>query len=304
MQGRPLLIGAAAFAAGIGLAAFGLPLLAVVCLAALGVATLMIQKWPALFPLGLLLLGISVGAVRMAAFQTVAPSDVSHLAGGLRPVTLTGTLASDPDTRPGGRITFFLAVEQAQSREGTADVTGEVSVTVGPEAARNLTLDYGNTVRLTGLLTIPEPATNPGAFSWHEYLARRAVYCELNIRRPGAAAVLGGGSPNLFGKLAWQVRKIALQAVNGSLPPVTAAVLSGILIGRRSDLPPGLLADFVHTGTVHIRFGTSSGVRSSPQSSRPGCTHRSSGPSAASACRFSPSLGRCRLRRRRIPRSR
>ena len=252
MQGRPLLIGAAAFAAGVGLAAFGLPLLAVFCLAALGVAALMTRQWPALFPLGLLLLGISVGAVRMAAFQTVAPSDVSHLADGLRPVTLTGTLASDPDTRPGGRVTFFLRAVQASERGGTAAVTGEVSVTVGPEAARNLVLDYGDAVRLSGLLTTPEPATNPGAFSWREYLARRAVYCELNIRRPGAAAVENGGSPNPFLSAAWQVRKLALEAVDGSLPPVKAAVLSGILIGRRSDLPPGLLADFVHTGTVHI----------------------------------------------------
>ena len=29
-------------------------------------------------------------------------------------------------------------------------------------------------------------------------------------------------------------------------------MLSGILIGRRSDLPPALMADFVHTGTVHV----------------------------------------------------
>ena len=64
--------------------------------------------------------------------------------------------------------------------------------------------------------------------------------------------VLDGGSPNPFLRLAWQVRKAALRAVDGSLPGTDAAVLSGILIGRRVDLPPGLLADFVHTGTVHI----------------------------------------------------
>ncbi len=253
MQGRPLLIGTAAFAAGSALAAFGrLPLFAVFCLALLGVAALLLRKWPALFPAGLLLLGACAGAVRMTAFQTVAPGDVSHLVDGLRPVTLMGTLASDPETRPGGRVTFFLTVEQAQSREGIADVSGEVSVTVGPDAARTVTLDYGDRVRLTGQLTTPEDATNPGAFSWREYLARRAVYCELRVKRPGAAAVMGGGSPNPFGSAAWQVRKRALQAIDSSLPPVTAAVLSGILIGRRSDLPPGLLADFVHTGTVHI----------------------------------------------------
>ncbi len=253
MQGRPLMVWAAAFAAGIGLAALGrLPPLTALCLAALGLAALCVKQWPALFPFGLLLLGMSAGAVRMAAFETVAPSDVSHLADRLRPVTLTGTIGSDPEARPGGRVTFFLKAASAQERGGTAAVTGEVSATLGPEAARNVSLDYGDAVRLTGQLTTPEDATNPGAFSWRDYLARRAVYCELRVKRPGAATILGGGSPNPFLRLAWQVRKAALRAIDSSLPPSEAAVLSGVLIGHRVDLPPGLLADFVHTGTVHI----------------------------------------------------
>ena len=253
MHGRPLMVGAAAFAAGIGLAALGrLPPMAALCLAGLGVGALCVKKWPALFYAGLLLLGLSAGAVRMAAFEVVAPSDVSHLADGPRLVTLTGTVGSDPEARPGGRMTFFLRAASAQERGGSAAVTGEVWVTLGQDAARNFPLDYGDRVRLTGLLTTPEDATNPGAFSWRDYLARRAVYGEMRVKRPGAAAALGGGSPNFFQSLAWQVRKRALWAINSSLPPVSAAVLSGILIGRRADLPPGLLADFVHTGTVHI----------------------------------------------------
>lgn len=258
MHGRPLLTGAAAFAAGIGMAALGfLPPVAALCLAALGIGALCVKKWPALFPVGLLLLGLSAGAVRMAAFRSVAPSDVSHLADGLRPVALMGTVGSDPEARPGGRVTFFFKADSASERGGSAAVssaavTGEVWVTLGPDATRSVLLDYGDAVRLTGQLTTPEDATNPGAFSWRGYLARRAVYCELRVKRPGAVVVVGGGSPNPLGRLAWSVRKTALQAIDSSLTPVTAAVLSGILIGRRSDLPPGLLADFVHTGTVHI----------------------------------------------------
>ena len=108
-------------------------------------------------------------------------------------------------------------------------------------------------MRLTGLLTTPKAATNPGAFSWRDYLARRAVYGELRVKRPGAAVVLGGGSPNCVRKLGLAGAEAGdLEPSSSSLPTTEAAVLSGILIGRRSDLPPGLLADFVHTGTVHI----------------------------------------------------
>ncbi len=242
---RPLLGWTAAFAAGIGLAALGgLPPAAALCLASLGMVALYIRKVPILLPVGLLLLGGSAGAVRFAAFARVPQADISRRVSEARPQTVTGTIASDPEARPGGRWTFFLRAD--------APDTGEVSVSLGAEAAHGLALDYGDRVRLTGLLTIPEPATNPGGFSWRDFLARRAVYCELKAKHPGAALVLGSGGANPFLKLAWSVRKKALRAIDGSLPPTEAAVLSGILIGRRTDLPPSLLADFVHTGTVHI----------------------------------------------------
>ncbi len=257
MRQRPLLTWAAAFAAGIGASALDwLPPAAALCLAALGAAALPARRWPALFPLGLLLLGLSAGAVRLASFQIIAPADISRWADSPRPMTVTGTIASDPEARPGGRWTFFLQAEQVETRGQSALVTGEAAVTVSAEAARAITLDYGDRLRLDGLLDTPQAATNPGAFSWRGYLARRAVYAELRVKRPGALTVLHApsvlGAPNVFLALAWRVRLGAMAALQSSLPPVTAAVLSGILIGRRADLPPALTADFVHTGTVHI----------------------------------------------------
>ncbi|MGI4788915.1 MAG: ComEC/Rec2 family competence protein [Janthinobacterium lividum] len=253
MRDRPLLVWSAAFAGGIVVGAEGwLPPVAAFCVAALGLGALMARRWLSLFPLALLLLGVSVGALRLAAFQTVALSDVSHRADRPYPVTVIGMVGSDPEDRPGGRVTFFLRAARAESQGQSALVTGEVSVTVGPEAARGLRLDYGDQVQLEGLLETPEAATNPGAFSWREYLARRAVFCQMNVKRVGAASVLGAGVSNPFLEVAWHVRKAAVSAIEHSLPATEAAVLSGILIGRRTDLPPGLMVDFIHTGTVHI----------------------------------------------------
>jgi competence protein ComEC len=255
IEQRPLMVWAGAFAAGIGLEAVGhLPPVAALGLAALGLVVLMVRKWPPLFPVALLLLGVSAGALRLAAFQTIAPTDISH--GNDRPVIVTviGTIGSDPEPRPGGRLTFFLRASSVERRGQSEFATGEVSVTVGPDAAKRLTLDYGDRVQLAGTLETPPTATNPGAFSWRDYLARRAVYSQMTVKRPGAVSVLGASRPfaNPFLSLAWYVRKAAMAAIDRSLPPTEAAVLSGILIGRRTDLPPDLMADFVHTGTVHI----------------------------------------------------
>jgi len=250
---RPLLIWAAAFAAGVGIGALGwLPPAAAFGLAAGGLAALALGRRPAFFVAGLLLLGLCAGALRLAAFGSVATTDVSHWADRPVPVTITGTVVSDPEAWRGGRWTFFLRAEEVQAAGRVSGVTGDAAVTLGPEAARGQTLDYGDRVRLEGTLGSPQGATNPGTFSWRDYLARRAVYCELGVKRPGATEDLGPSRINPFLHLAVAVRRRVLSALHDGLPPTQAAVLSGILIGHRTELKPDLLADFVRTGTVHI----------------------------------------------------
>ena len=202
---------------------------------------------------GVVLAGVGAGAVRLAASQRVPATDVSRLAGQLAPVALTGTVVSDPEQRRGGRVMLTLRAERAARYDGVMPVTGDVSVmltraAVTPDPA----LEYGDRVTLDGRLEVPAGATNPGAFSWRDYLARRGVYCELRVKWPNAVQKCGGGALNPFLRLAWAVRRHVLEAVHAGLPQTQAAVLSGILLGKRTDLPPDLMADFVHTGTVHI----------------------------------------------------
>ena len=253
VQHRPLLVWAAAFAAGIGMGALGwLPLVAALSLAVVGLAGLALGRRPVFFVSGVLLLGVCAGVLRLAAFQMVAASDVSRWADRPAPVMITGTVVSDPEARRGGRWTFFLRADAVRASGRVSEATGDVAVTLEPDAAHVLGLDYGDRVRLEGTLGTPQGATNPGAFSWRDYLARRAVYCELRVKRPGAAEDLGATRLNPFLHLAVVVRRHVLSALHDGLPPTEAAVLSGILIGHRTELTPDLLADFVHTGTVHI----------------------------------------------------
>ena len=253
MLNRPLLTWAAAFAVGIGLGAFGwLPLVVVFGLFLLGFCAAAFSRKPALFFAGLMLLGIGAGGLRLAAFQTRPFSDISHHADSPVPVMLTGTILSDPEIRRGGRLSFFLRAETLTVRGRTTSATGDVSVGLGPLTAAGQSLDYGDRVRLRGLLETPIGATNPGAFSWRDYLARRGVFCQLRVNRPGGVEKLGPSRLNPFVQLAWAVRRCMLAALHASLPPVEAAVLGGILIGHRTDLPADLMADFIHTGTVHI----------------------------------------------------
>ena len=255
MRHRMLLLWTVGFAAGIGAGtALGGALGLWMGLGALGLCLLVAGgRWWALTAAGVVLAGLGAGAVRLAAFQNVQASDVSRLAGRVAPVSVTGTVVSDPEQRRGGRVTLVLRAERVRRYDGVSAVTGEAYVTLEPDAQTpDTALDYGDRVTLDGRLEVPAGATNPGAFSWRDYLARRDVYCELRVKRPGAITKLGGSALNPFLRLAWATRRCVLGAVHAVLPVTQAAVLSGILLGRRTDLPPDLMADFVHTGTVHI----------------------------------------------------
>lgn len=250
---RPLLVWTLAFVAGVALGSSGG--LGAALAACGGVVGLLLLagggRRGGVAAAGLLLTGLACGALRLAAFQTIAPADVSHWAGGVASVTLTGTVVSDPEERR-GRTALRLRAETLETAGGTAGVSGEAHVSLTPDALAGTALDYGDRVALTGRLETPPDATNPGGFSWREYLARRNVYCQLHVKRSGAVRRLGATALNPYARLAWAVRRRVLAAVGGALPPTEAAVLSGILLGKRTDLAPDLMADFVHTGTVHI----------------------------------------------------
>ena len=255
MRHRMLLLWTVGFAAGIvARTATNCALGLWIGLGALGLCLLVAggRSWPVVVA-GVVLAGVGVGAVRLAASETVPADDVSRFAGMFAPVSVMGTVVSDPEQRRGGRVTLTLRAERVTRYDGTAAAAGDVFVTLAqnartPEGA----LDYGDRVTLDGRLEIPAGATNPGAFSWREYLARRGVHGEMRVKWPGAVQKQGGSTLNPFVRLAWTVRRRVLVAVHGALPATPAAVLSGILLGRRTDLPPELMADFVHTGTVHI----------------------------------------------------
>ncbi len=245
---RPLLCGVVGFALGIGAWAAGAHslLFAFVCVA-LGLGLLFTAR-PTLALVGIVLACMALGSLRLALFQTRSPADVSRWADRAGPVLVTGMVDSDPEQRA-GHTSFTLRAERIESRGQAQLVTGQCVVSL-PGAIP--VLDYGERVTLDGLLETPRRATNPGAFSWRDALARRGIYAVLHLRRAGALQMLGPAPSNPWLRLAWHVRHHVLRGIGHSLPAQQAAVLGGILIGQRADLPPALLDDFVCTGTVHI----------------------------------------------------
>ena len=201
----------------------------------------------------LLLTGFGAGVLRGAAYGTAAPDDASRwaTADGV-PVQLTGRVAGEAQTGKWGGSSFTVRVDALTRAGQSCAASGCVYVSVSPNAALKTVPEDGDRLKITGTLSVPKGATNPGGFDWKQYLARRAVYAELRVKRPASVAAMGAAGANPFLRLAGGVRDTVNRAVHSQLPPTEAASLCGILIGERAALPPDLMADFVHTGTVHV----------------------------------------------------
>src|SRR5205823_14956360 len=93
---------------------------------------------------------------------------------------------------------------------------------------------------------------NPGGFDYRAFLERRGIHATLTVRRPEDWRILRteGGRPWM--RPVFALRRAVLQHAYHALPPLRAAVLNGILLGERGDLPGTLNDDFERTGTVHI----------------------------------------------------
>lgn len=273
MWGRPLIAVTLAFALGILTASYALPV-AWIGIAAQVIALVLyaLTKRPLWGSAGILLGFFLLGSARSLLASALFPDDISRLAPHL--LTLTGVVDSEveekssrtfgEEMRRTAHFTFRAeAVETAAGRE--RKVSGKVRVTaVLPTEIQDTSVvkngesrkcpDYGDRLRLHGLLRWPDGERNPGAFDYRRFLAQRNIHVTLTTKRPEDCRILSpmGLQGNLFLKVAYDSRERILSHPKESLPPVHAAVLNGILLGARADLPGTLRDDFERTGTTHI----------------------------------------------------
>jgi competence protein ComEC len=273
MADRPLVALTIAFAAGIGLAAFALSLALTLLACFLILAILFVITRRPFWGIWTVLLAFALlGCARYYAAVPLASDDVSRFAPA--EVTLTGIVQSDaevPQATPASQrrsVLLFLMARQitwgiveTEDAQTQVPVSGNVAVrlpllpqnratSVAPKEAPR----YGDKVGVRGWLERPGGPRNPGAFDYRGYLARSGVYTTLTARRPEDWQIVGGQgeTDNPWLRLAFALRQRVLRHFEAALPPERAAVLNGILLGERGDLPGVLNEDFERTGTVHV----------------------------------------------------
>jgi competence protein ComEC len=157
-----------------------------------------------------------------------------------RTARVEGRLAAAPLRWSPDRLRLLLDVDRVDE----APRSGRVSISVyGPAPS----LVETQRVAMEARLDRPVGFRNPGGFDAAARLAREGIHVTGSAAAARLVALESPAPP-------WpaRVRADAVRAMGDRLPPVSAALLAGLLLGERGALPPEIHTAFRTAGVYHI----------------------------------------------------
>ena len=246
LEAAPLVPVAAAFTLGLILAvpfhphpvALGLA----ASLSALGAAGLLLRGRSAAAAAGLLLTVALIGLLRAAA--PALPADHIARLALPSPLRLEGRLVSEPIRWAPDRTRLLVEAEGMRVGEDRRSVRGLVQVALYGEPPP---LTEGQRIAGEFRLHRPFGFRNPGGFDYPGHLAREGIFLVGSGRADRLEALTPEAPP-------WPVRikRWAVETIQRHLPPASAALLAGLLLGERTEFPPAADEAFRRAGVYHI----------------------------------------------------
>ncbi len=116
-------------------------------------------------------------------------------------------------------------------------------------------LSRGQIITFNGDLFTPGNSGNYGSFNWNKYLARKHIFVQGNI-----SEIKKIESPKNFWFYLSKIRASILKVFQNNLPPNFAAILSGITLGEKGDIPDNLYSAFQDSGAMHLLVASGGNV--------------------------------------------
>lgn len=158
-------------------------------------------------------------------------------------VQITGMVDEEPESHPTWQQLTVAVRELRRGNERWVAPAGRVQVRLPRLPAYR----YGDVLALRGRLA---PADNFSAtFDYRGWLYRRGILATMAYP---AAEVEATGAGWAWRTWLLDTRRVLAAALDRQLPEPQGALVKGILLGIRGDIPADLIADFRTTGTTHI----------------------------------------------------
>jgi competence protein ComEC len=202
-----------------------------------------------------LLLAAAVGGVRYQAVTHLLPVDHVDRVGLFgAEVVIRGRVAEEPERRE-GKNRFALSLETQGVAGGMGDgkeqvVSGKVLVTLVHGLAAEL--GYGDRLTLRGRLLRPQPARNPSAFDYRQFLAVRDIHATISVRRPEQILRI---EPRLgrsvYTEVVLRIRNSIRRGFQADMSGARGGLLQGLLLGEKYRIPQEVQDSFRTTGLAH-----------------------------------------------------
>ncbi len=128
---------------------------------------------------------------------------------------------------------------------------GEVKAKILVSASKNIDFSYGDTVHIEGILSKPDSfETNAGKnFDYISYLKKDSI---LYIMKSPEIEIISKNENFSIKKYLFLFKNNFLNKLSSVVAMPERALLSGLLLGERAEIPKDLQEDFIKTGTIHI----------------------------------------------------
>ncbi|MBU1862636.1 MAG: ComEC/Rec2 family competence protein [Candidatus Omnitrophica bacterium] len=145
--------------------------------------------------------------------------------------------------------TFVMKVKKGKTKSTWFTVRGNVRVNV---YSGTKPVQYGDEIRIWGEMKRPKRATNRGQFDYRAYLKKYDIHMIISAYGDTCVRIYSSKKKGGVVREILNVRNKINEKINRHIAYPYNTILSALLIGKRSAIPPSIRDDFVKTGTVHL----------------------------------------------------
>ena len=161
------------------------------------------------------------------------------------PCIIKGYIRDEPSLK-GRKLRFIFTVEEIQIADKRLGSCGDTLVYM----KANRDLEYGDELILRG--TIRRLSRFSASRRYSEYLHNQGIYTIFYVDESFSVASFGKNRGSLIKGSALYLKNKIKKKIYYYLSPVSASILSAMVLGERRDIPPLIYKAMVKTGTVHI----------------------------------------------------
>jgi DNA internalization competence protein ComEC/Rec2-like protein len=158
---------------------------------------------------------------------------------------IVGTVISNPIDKE-YKNQYTLKVEKIDENKKYQNTNLQLNVKKEKE-----NLSYGDKIIVKGNFEEASTARNEGGFNYKQYLKTKKIYGIVTVDKKDVK-VVNKNNANIIELLANKVRNSMKGKIEQNLSDATSGLLSGMLIGDKSNLPKEIQEDFRNSSLSHI----------------------------------------------------